>query len=196
MGNLEKAFLESQKYSQVWLEESLKDYRRLINEQHEETKRKFQETLNVLRLPITFDLKDLTPDAENQNLTQMLELFKKVESALKTLPPEIQDTFWNAPLDSKMIDIVLEPNISDAQRAKKLAAFFVGGEVESSWLQLRRNLYPVVHERLPETLTLNMFLYSVFKDLKAEDFLPLFIVVAVLAWAIDVQGNPNKSPKT
>ncbi len=80
---------------------------------------------------------------------RIVKMLRDVERALERLSPELQVAFWNLPLDDDFFDagsIVLNSNLTDKQHATELETFFARGEVETSWLQLRRVLYPVVKD--------------------------------------------------
>ena len=191
MDDVQKMILEINCQSKILMEEA----QRQFNEQNKEREIKLQIRFETFKKQSHFEfnktVSELFPRIENEKFREMWELAKKVEVALEELPPELQEKFGDAPLDRKMIDIVLNPNISKKQRAQDLAAFFVGGESENSWHQLRRNLYPIIHERLAATVALDVFLCNFFKELKSEEITPFFVVFAVLIWIIDVQGDPN-----
>lgn len=117
---------------------------RVLNEQH-------QRLLEGISARYT-DVNAFKPPSEMpsvlspEELEQTMKMLRDVERALENLSPELQDAFWNLPLDDGFFDassIVLNPHLTDKQRAAELATFLAGGEVESSWLQLRRALYPI-----------------------------------------------------
>ena len=128
---------------------------------------------------------------DNETPRRNRELFLKVESELKKLPMELQEAFWNAPINTEMFDIVLDTKASNEEKSRKLSAFFVGDESESSWEQLRRTLYPLFHKQLSGTISLNVLLYNFFKDSNNIHLSTLFVIFAAVLVIIDLQGDPD-----
>lgn len=131
---------------------------------------------------------------EEEQLKKSAEKLSEVEIALEKLPPELQDTFWNLPLEddfAKATEIVLDPNLTDEQRAAELATFFAGGEIESSWMQIRRILYPIVKGINPWVSLLIALLLQCLDKEEKTIFIPVLLVLAVIYHCGDPDGDEN-----
>lgn len=106
-----------QEQSQIMIE----SLRRQIVEHDENLHRELQKTFI-----------SISEMMDNETSRRNREFFLKVESELKKLPMELQESFWNAPINVEMFDLVLDPKASNEEKSRKLAAFFVGGENKSS----------------------------------------------------------------
>lgn len=129
---------------------------------------------------------------EEEQLRKSAEILRKVEANLEKLPPELQDTFWDSPLEEIPLSIVLDTNLTDEQRAIELATFFAGGEVESSWLQIRRILYPAINGHVAPLVTLFGILATVSAAKGYYSAFCHFISWAFIFWAVDVEGEPTE----
>lgn len=131
---------------------------------------------------------------EEEQLRKSAEILRKVEVALEKLPPELQKAFWEIPLEedfAKATEIVLNPNLTDEQRAAELATFFAGGEIEPAWMQIRRILYPLVKGINPWfSLLIALLLQCLDKEDKTI-FIPVLLVLAVIYSCGDPDGDEN-----
>lgn len=124
------------------------------------------------------------------------KLLHDVERALESLSPELQDAFWNLPLADGFFDAVasvLNPKLTDKQRATELATFFARGEVETLWLQLRRALYPVVKDLF---ILANVIEHIHVAFLKDDDFQKGATIFVVLLAIIYFLGVPDGEKST
>lgn len=134
----------------------------------------------------------LSPE-ESARIGKML---RDVERALENLPPELQDAFWNLPLDDGFFDavpLVLNSNLTDEQRAAELATFFARGEVEFSWLQLRRVFYPVAVKAFAGIDVASHINTAFFGS---ETFQKYISVIALILLVIYFLGEPNDENAT
>ena len=63
-------------------------------------------------------------------------------------------------------------------------------DVDSSWMQIRKAMYPLVHDRLGATITLCSLLINANISC-APMFKSFLIVLAVVSWVVDQAGDPN-----
>lgn len=131
---------------------------------------------------------------EEEQLRKSAEKLSEVEVAIEKLPPELQKAFWEIPLEedfAKATEIVLDPNLTDEQRAAKLATFFAGSEIEPAWMQIRRILYPLVKGINPwVSLLIALLLQCLDKEDKTI-FIPVLLVLAVIYSCGDPDGDEN-----
>ena len=63
----------------------------------------------------------------------------------------------------------------------------------SSWLYLRKIIYPIVHERLAATIALFNILLNYSNNNNMPHLCPLFVFLAVIAYIVDKSGCPKES---
>lgn len=174
------------------IEQSLREQQeslaRELNEQHrqqrEEISARYAE-IGIFKPPPEV-LSAINP----KESAQIMKMLRDVEQSLESLSPQLQYAFWNLPLDEGFFDavaIILNPKLTDKQRAAELATFFVGGEVDSSWLQLRRVLYPIVKD-------VNAFdggLITIVPMLLSKDELLLYGLILLVLSVVYRLGEPN-----
>lgn len=174
------------------IEQSLREQRESLGRELNEQNCRLLEEMSARYADIeVFKFPPILPVLSPEESARTMKMLRDVERALERLPPALQDAFWDLPLDDGFFDavaIVLNSNLTDKQRATELATFFAGGEVESSWLQLRRALYPVVKDvSNVETL----FISGLFSHLGKDD---LFVCLCLLAVLVIIyrSGDPEK----
>ena len=112
------------------------------------------------------------------------------------MPVGLQEAFWNTPLDDGFFDLVtiaLDAEITEEQRRAKLSTLLEDNEDKSSWLQIRRELYPVVKN----ISNIESVLLSAFANL-LEDSALYYVYIAVLIVLIIIHrlGDPDEEKPT
>lgn len=123
------------------------------------------------------------------------EIIRNVDKALANMPVGLQEAFWRTPLDDGFFDLVtiaLDAEITDEQRGEKLATYFAGGEIKSSWLQIRRALYPVV-KKIDNVTSI---LLSAFANLFEDNALCVYITFLFMLAVIYHLGDPDEEKPT
>lgn len=166
---------------------------RAFDEQH----RQLLEEMSARYADVTiFKPPPVPPVINPEESAQMVKMLRDIERALETLSPELQDAFWNLPLDDGFFDavaLILNPKLTDEQRATELATFFAGGEVESSWLQLRRVLYPVAGKAF---VGIDVVAHINTAFFGSETFQKYVSVVVLILLVIYFLGDPSDENAT
>ena len=124
------------------------------------------------------------------------EIIRNVDKALANMPVGLQEAFWSTPLDDGFFDLVtiaLDAEITEEQRRAKLSTLLEDNEDKSSWLQIRRELYPVVKN----ISNVESVLLSAFANL-LEDSALYYVYIAVLIVLIIIHrlGDPDEEKPT
>ena len=133
---------------------------------------------------------------EEEQLKKSAEKLSEVEVAIEKMPSELQDDFWNLPLEddfAKATEIVLDPNLTDEQRAAELATFFAGGEIESSWMQIRRILYPHLVSLFVALDTISYVNTNFIGDNDFQKLITVYYVILALIYFLGVPPERSDS---
>ena len=135
---------------------------------------------------------DLDSYIDKKQLQKAKEVFEKLEITISKLPNEIQEKFWDITMDSEIFQIAINPHITEEEKIERIKDFFDTVEHDSAWLQIRKLLYPIVHERLAPTIALQgIYIAAAIKSECSEE-IPLLLMIATICFVVDCQGQPEE----
>lgn len=68
-------------------------------------------------------------------------------------------------------------------------------DIDSSWVQIRKVIYPLVHDRLAPMVGLCALLYNAANLHENPTLSYLFVLLAIVVFVVDAAGPPEKPPK-
>lgn len=119
-------------------------------------------------------------------------------SALEKMTPEEQESVIYGASSVEVPKEIFEHAIGDSPQSEKhslhvdilCTVSVLPKDIDGSWMQIRKAMYPVVHDRLAATIALCGILLNVYGSC-APMLKHLLIVLAVVSWVVDAAGDPN-----
>lgn len=147
-------------------------------------------------LPVR-QLENATLSAKTEKLaTAIVDNFL---SAFEKMTLEEQESIIDSASSVEIPKEIVEQAIGEPPHQEKksfyldipCSVYVIPEDIDSSWIQIRKTLYPIVNKSLPATITLLHLYWNAAKDAKAADLQLLLLIVATVAFIVGISGDPN-----